>query len=189
MKKYFLILIFLVILSSLILAKNNICTSEALVCPDGKQYPARGDNCEKLKCPELNTPKFLIEDINQFNYGFYLNNLDEVKHIINNNSDKLPGYLKPFITNEKININFVTIDKKMINLKLGLRNSQVNLLQKGNFDNPNLEIYLIEQDINDIMYADNLRKEIKRKLNAKEITYKTHGFFTSIKIKMLINFL
>ena len=132
---------------------------------------------------------YASEEKSQINYVSYLNNLDNIKDLANTNMDKVPVVVKRLLGNEKINIYFITEEKEIIKLNVQLKNGKINTLKKGNVNNPKIDIYLTEKDANDILNSENPKIETKRKIDEKEITYKTYSFLTSLKISILKSFL
>ena len=132
---------------------------------------------------------YASEEKSQINYVSYLNNLDNIQDLANTNMDKVPVVVKRLLGNEKINIYFITEEKEIIKLNVQLKNGKINTLKKGNVNNPKIDIYLTEKDANDILNSENPKIETKRKIDEKEITYKTYSFLTSLKISILKSFL
>ena len=132
---------------------------------------------------------YASEEKSQINYVSYLNNLDNIKDLANTNMDKVPVVVKRLLGNEKINIYFITEEKEIIKLNVQLKNGKINTLKKGNVNNPKIDIYVTEKDANDILNSENPKIETKRKIDEKEITYKTYSFLTSLKISILKSFL
>ena len=132
---------------------------------------------------------YASEEKSQINYVSYLNNLDNIKDLANTNMDKVPVVVKRLLGNEKINIYFITEEKEIIKLNVQLKNGKINTLKKGNVNNPKIDIYLTEKHANDILNSENPKIETKRKIDEKEITYKTYSFLTSLKISILKSFL
>ena len=151
MKKYFLILIFLLLLSFTVFADN--------------------------------------ENKKTIDYSKYFDNLGEVKSQLNSNIQGLSGVAKNFIGNERVNINFTTQDKGIMQMHAIINNGQVETLEKENLKGSDLDIYIKEKDIDEIVNSDEPKKELKVKLENGEIKYKTHGFFKGLKLKIVKMFL
>ncbi len=118
----------------------------------------------------------------------YLNDLNGLKNSMNRGLNNLPGSIRFILGSEDMNVHY-TMNGSVTDLHLVLDSGNVAVLETGNGQDPDLDVYLSEADVNDIANAQDRRAEAKRKLDSGEIRVETHGFLTSIKLSLVRSFL
>lgn len=122
-------------------------------------------------------------------FNQYINDLPQLKDTLNSYMGKLPGFAKPFVSNDKINLHFIRESGEVVDIHAELKGGKVNVLDKGNLDKADIELTIKESDVNEIINSNNPRKAVKDKLNSGSISYKVNGFFKGLKFKLLKSFL
>ncbi|MBS3168000.1 hypothetical protein J4216_02665 [Candidatus Woesearchaeota archaeon] len=115
--------------------------------------------------------------------------INDVKYDFESNSDLIPGIVRSFLGDEIINIYYVNSQKEEVRFYAIFRNGILNEIGKGNMGGSSLNLYLGKEDLEDIIKAKDMKKEIKRKLETGEIFYEANNAITKIKIKIIQDFL
>ncbi len=136
----------------------------------------------------LSSLVFAAEDTNKA-ITKYLDNLPQLKNDLNANLDKLPGFARSLIGNDKINLHFTRESGDVLEIYAELKGGKIEILDKGSLDKADIDIYANEKDINDITSSDNAKKTVKEKLNSDAISYKAKGLFRKMKLKLVKTFL
>lgn len=101
--------------------------------------------------------------------------LQQYAEIYNNNTDKVPGFVRSIVGDQTINLHYE-------NSTYGV---EMNDMQVENVTTPynqsSLEVWVDRKDIVEVANANNSVDELRTKLDNDEITYKEHGVANKVK--------
>lgn len=106
---------------------------------------------------------------------------------IDNALGRIPRAAKRIIYNMKINLNY-TEAGETVSLYFIFKKGNLEEKGKGSIEGSNLDVFLTKQDVDDIVKAEDQRKELKNKLESGAV-YEAHGLFTKVKISLVKMFL
>ena len=117
-----------------------------------------------------------------------LNDLPRLKNTVNEGLNHLPGLVRIFLGNLDINVHY-TLNQSVREFNLVLNGGLVDSLQEVSTQHPDLDLYVSDQDVQDISNAANVRTEIKNKLNNNQLRIETHGIIALVKLRFAKTFL
>lgn len=109
---------------------------------------------------------------------FEQTNFSEATDQINNQTSELPPFVKSLIGNQRINIYFEDSD---LTLGIVMDGSQVEDIVETSVENPSLEIWIGEGDIQAVVNSESPGQELVSRLKNGEIRYEVHGMVNRIK--------
>ncbi len=93
----------------------------------------------------------------------------------------LPGFLKKFFSDERINIEISTTSGSKLNLGVVTVGGVISSTSESSLENPTFNVYADEATLVTIMNSNHLLMDLKRAIDEKKITYKAIGFFHRLK--------
>lgn len=121
-------------------------------------------------------------------------NLTELKQSYNSRSDQIPGFVGSIIGDQTITVNLTGLETGEEMLKKDLIGVETNGVKTeeikwGAMEEPTLEIWVDESDVEKLSQAENPQQTLKKMLKTKEIRYETHTLGNSIKMGIMELFL
>lgn len=110
--------------------------------------------------------------------------LQKLKNVYNNNTDKVPGAVKSLIGGQRINLH---IEDQTYSMEM--KKAKIESLEKGELENPSLEVWADQEDVEQLNNSDNPGQELRKKLNNGDIKYKKYGFVNRIRFAVFELFL
>lgn len=105
----------------------------------------------------------------------------------NSQIDEAPGFLKSLVGSQKINLHIdSSVNGTAENMTFGLETSDAVLssVDEGGFQNPTLEVWIDDKDVQEVSASDNPLNTTSRLLEEGKIRYKSHGILNSIKMSL-----
>ena len=119
----------------------------------------------------------------EFDASPFLNNLSGTKSMINRELNVVPSILKTLMGNQKGNIHYTFKNGKRTSIYVDFREGSISALKNQAEEEVDAELYINEKDINEILKAEDPKKEVRRKIDSGEIKIKTHNTLTTIKVE------
>jgi len=117
----------------------------------------------------------------QYNTAYALNNLDEFKNLYNENTARMPNYIKTVFGNEIINAVIAMDSGKYEKITLTTEKGIIQDVRSGSSDKPTIIIETSEKTLNYIMASAKPTDEFKKAMLNKEIKYNAVDISTKAK--------
>jgi len=108
--------------------------------------------------------------------------LDEYKDIANQNSDRLPDFVKNLAGNQDINVYIDRQDAESYNLSIQTNSTMIENVEDSSLDQPDIEIWTSTRVIENVSESDQPVERIKTAINEEDIEYQANDTWTKIKL-------
>ena len=131
----------------------------------------------------MNPITFAVYDPEKTDY--YLNNLDEAKSKYNSESDRLPSLFLSVFGDERIDATLVRINGEKVALAVTTESGRISNIQKGNMQDPTMQLEISESTIKRISESENAVDELETALDNEEIKYETVRLKSTVKMAIV----
>jgi hypothetical protein len=108
--------------------------------------------------------------------------LDEYKDIANQNSDRLPDFVKNLAGNQDINVYIDRQDAESYNLSIQTNSTMIENVEDSSLDQPDIETWTSTRVIENVSESDQPVERIKTAINEEDIEYQANDTWTKIKL-------
>jgi len=115
-------------------------------------------------------------------FGAEQETLDEYKDIANQNSDRLPDFVKNLAGNQDINVYIDRQDAESYNLSIQTNSTMIENVEDSSLDQPDIEIWTSTRVIENVSESDQPVERIKTAINEEDIEYQANDTWTKIKL-------
>lgn len=105
--------------------------------------------------------------------------LQQYAQIYNNNTDKVPGFVRGIVGDQTINLHY-----ENNTYGVEMNNMQIDNVTTS-YNESSLEVWVDQKDIVEVANANNSVKKLRTKLDNDEITYKEHGVANKVKFGVI----
>lgn len=120
------------------------------------------------------------------------NSLSDYKKVANQNSERLPVFVKDLVRNKNINFYIERSQSENVNLSVQMDGTKVETIENGSLDNPDIEVWTSSKTIHEISDSDKPVDETKSAINQGDIEYQSNDTWTTVKLfiaETFMNFL
>lgn len=106
--------------------------------------------------------------------------LQQLKKTYNNNTEEIPKVAENLIGGQNVNLEIGNQSYLM-----ELEGLEMERLQKGELEDPTLEVEADRETVKDITESESPREELKQELQDGGVNYRTYGLVNRIKFSLL----
>ncbi|WP_456478483.1 C13 family peptidase [Geoglobus ahangari] len=109
----------------------------------------------------------------------------EKKDWYNNNTHLVPGFVKDWLGNTRVNVEILMDDGSVMDIYMVVENAYINEFEKGKLNDATARASLSEETVRRIISSDDPVAEVQKAYSNGEIQYSGVGFVESVKVEVV----